>query len=234
MSVLLGFINVLNLRFNITRHVQLHYFYLIAKGRQRFNVISFRRQVKQPFVYFLTVSSLTVLLLQADGNLIGSVKIRPEIRLSPLVQAVIGNQTYRFLFPNKRRRNANEETLDNEPTTRKLAKMLSTSSTMSEEDPVDADLALMQKDILEQRQIRKYYAAFTPFPYWVYEQYDESVLVERVHRKLRVELKGLTESSHIPKDATELSFWLAQSLPIDDDIRLKILKMDSPVFKANR
>jgi len=76
----------------------------------------------------------------------------------------------------------------------------------------------------------KYYAALTPWPAFVYESYDERILVERIHQKLRNELKGLTEShTSVPLDATELSFWLAQNLTMDDSIRLQILKMDSSI-----
>ncbi len=76
----------------------------------------------------------------------------------------------------------------------------------------------------------RYYATFTPWPAFVYENYDEKILVERIHQKLRHELKGLTAShSNIPFDPTELSFWLAQNLTMDDTIRLQILKLDCPV-----
>lgn len=187
-------------------------FALKAKGRQRFNVVNFRRQ--------------------ADGNLIGMVKVRPEIRLAPFVRPAILNQTHRYRFPIKRRQT---EDIDI-PTTRKLAKTLSISDNTSKDDGcedsavVDADLAKMREEIMERRKVTKFYSAFTPFPYFVYEQFEEPVLVEKVHRKLRVELKGLTESGNIiPKDATALSFWLAQNLTMDDEHRIKILKMDSAV-----
>ena len=76
----------------------------------------------------------------------------------------------------------------------------------------------------------KYYSTLTPWPHFVYENYDERILVERVHKKLRNELRGLTEShTTVPLDASELSFWLAQNLTMDDSIRLQILKMDSPI-----
>ncbi|OXA50221.1 protein cereblon isoform X2 [Folsomia candida] len=193
-------------------------FALKAKGRQRFNVISFRRQ--------------------ADGNLMGMVRVRPEIRLPPMVQSVMLGQTHRYRYPIKRQ--YEDVSMDesgaenNEPTTRKLAKLLSISSNSSSKEDdalVDADLAKMRAEILDKRKMTKFYSAFTPFPYFVYEQFDESVLVERIHRKLRIDLKGLTDSSRIPKDATELSFWLAQNLTMDDHHRMRILKMDSPVSR---
>lgn len=84
--------------------------------------------------------------------------------------------------------------------------------------------------IKERRPATKYYSAFTPWPNFVYENYDERMLVYRIHKKLRNELKGLTEShTNIPLDATELSFWLAQNLTMDDSIRFQLLKMDSAI-----
>lgn len=200
-------------------------FALKAKGRQRFNVVSFRRQ--------------------ADGNLLGVVRIRPEVRLLPLVQSLLLDNTHRFRFPVEKRTAVDagcEDTTEPSSATatqapipvRKLSKTQSISS-QSEDGggddsaAVDAELAQMRREILEKRKITKFYSAFTTFPYFVYEQYDELVLVERIHRKLRVELKGLTQSTHIPKDANELSFWVAQNLTMDDQHRINLLKMDSPV-----
>ena len=80
------------------------------------------------------------------------------------------------------------------------------------------------------RNVFRHHSVFLPLPPFVYEFYDENILVERVHKKLRSDLKGLTEShANIPLDASELSFWLAQNFIMDDSIRLKILKMDSAI-----
>lgn len=190
-------------------------FALKAKGRQRFNVVDFRRQ--------------------ADGNLMGRVQIRPEIRLTPIPQEILFEQTHRYRFQSKRKFEDESYSPESQSSANKLAKKLSASklpSAEEEEDPslidTDPDLITMRNKIRERRKATQYYSAFTPFPYFVYEQYEELVLVEKVHRKLKIELKGLTESgSIIPKDASELSFWLAQNLTMDDHHRIKILKMDS-------
>jgi hypothetical protein len=199
-------------------------FALKAKGRQRFNVVSFRRQ--------------------ADGNLMGTVKIRPEIRLSPLVQGIIFNQTHRYRFPVKRSAGEpqaeEDEGSPRSPVNRWKRRHRNSSSTaddkaMETDDSrlipdEDSDLMAMRRNIHERRKVTKYYSAFTPFPYFVYDQFDEHILVEQVHRKLTIELKGVTDSGGIiPNDANELSFWLAQHLAMDDHHRIKILKMDTPV-----
>jgi len=94
----------------------------------------------------------------------------------------------------------------------------------------DKDLINLKSRVQSQRKRLKYYAALTPQPYFVYEHYDETVLVEKVHRLLKTELRGLTESrGKIPVDASDLSFWLAQNLTMDDSHRTKVLQLDSPI-----
>ncbi|CAL8088918.1 unnamed protein product [Orchesella dallaii] len=203
-------------------------FALKAKGRQRFNVIEVRRQ--------------------ADGNLMGKVKVRAEIRLEPFVLNMLLPGVSRCFLP-KRTEELEEETASLTATvvpvveTTPVPQIRSGSitrftlatrrdsvvSTVSTVGP-DKDLIVLKAKIQDRRKRLKYYSALTPQPYFVYEQYDETVLVEKVHRLLKTELRGLTESGgKIPVDASDLSFWLAQNLTMDDAYRTKVLKMDSPV-----
>ena len=63
----------------------------------------------------------------------------------------------------------------------------------------------------------------TPFPTWVYEQYDGNCLVERAHNLLR-KLRIFAQTTVIiPREPKELSFWLASNLPLDDKHKLKLL-----------
>jgi len=204
-------------------------FALKAKGRQRFNVIEVRRQ--------------------ADGNLMGKVKVRPEIKLEPFVINILLPGVSRCFLPKQ-----NEE-LEDEAANGTVVAPTDTAApvpvpqnnrsgsisrfTFSRRDSVastvstvgpDKDLIALRAKKLDQRKRLKYYSALTPQPYFVYEQYDETVLVEKVHRLLKTELRGLAESGgKIPVDASDLSFWLAQNLTMDDSYRTKVLKMDSPV-----
>lgn len=207
-------------------------FALKAKGRQRFNVLDVRRQ--------------------ADGNLMGRVRIRPEIKLTPFVLNILLPATSRCLLPNPDETKRDEkipaeasgsaDPPDSPEHPPGCASGLASSFSLSRRDSVmstastvenpesDKDLIALKSKIHAQRKRLKYYAALTPQPYFVYEHYDDTVLVEKVHRLLKTELKGLTESrGKIPMDASDLSFWLAQNLTMDDSHRTKILKMDSPI-----
>ena len=63
----------------------------------------------------------------------------------------------------------------------------------------------------------------TPFPKWVYEQYDANCLVEKAHQLLgRFRLFSQTHVA-VPREPIELSYWLASNLPLDDKHKLKIL-----------
>ena len=63
----------------------------------------------------------------------------------------------------------------------------------------------------------------TPFPNWVYEQYDANCLVEKAHQLLgRFRLFSQTHVA-VPREPIELSYWLASNLPLDDKHKLKIL-----------
>lgn len=216
-------------------------FALKAKGRQRFNVLDVRRQ--------------------ADGNLMGRIKIRPEIRFNPFVLNLILPGVSRCLLP---KQFEDESTADKPDTvsvpiaaappaspipsvpehgrcdsisqisrsnSSRRDSVLSTQSTVSNFcGQNDKDLINLKSKVMSQRKRLKYYAAMTPHPYFVYEHYDETVLVEKVHRLLKTELRGLTESrGKIPMDASDLSFWLAQNLTMDDSHRTKVLQLDSPI-----
>nr|XP_046493042.1 protein cereblon isoform X1 [Neodiprion pinetum] len=73
----------------------------------------------------------------------------------------------------------------------------------------------------KRRQILdRYDAVATPWPSWVYRQYDSRILAIRIRQFLQyIETQG----SSIPEDTTELSFWVAQNLPLDDSERILLL-----------
>ncbi|XP_069693339.1 protein cereblon isoform X2 [Periplaneta americana] len=70
----------------------------------------------------------------------------------------------------------------------------------------------------------------TPWPYWVHKQYCSSRLVRRAQFHLSYLKLGSTSAGlQLPTDATELSFWVAQALPLVDEQRLLLLKLNSPI-----
>ena len=69
----------------------------------------------------------------------------------------------------------------------------------------------------------------TPFPAWVYEQYDGSCLVEKAHHLLG-RLRLFSQSQvNVPREPQELSFWLAANLPLDDKHKLKLLAFNCSI-----
>ena len=69
----------------------------------------------------------------------------------------------------------------------------------------------------------------TPFPAWVYEQYDGCCLVEKAHHLLG-RLRLFSQSQvNVPREPQELSFWLAANLPLDDKHKLKLLAFNCSI-----
>jgi len=191
-------------------------FALKARGRQRFNVLEVRRQ--------------------ADGNLMGKVKIRPEIRLPFYMKSIMcdGSSSCRFKFPNyisvDMPITMKEPHDKDQPCSSKSVTRMGGSGDCKE-TPEDFDLVNVKRKIAKKKAIYKHYSVCTTWPYFVYLQYDEHVLVDKIHYKLKHELKGLAETvgNRIPQDATQLSYWLTQNLAMEDSIKTKLLKMDSPI-----
>jgi len=74
-----------------------------------------------------------------------------------------------------------------------------------------------------------YNIPLTPFPNWVYEQYDGNCLVEKAHNLLR-KLRLFSQTQVvIPREPKELSFWLASNLPLDDKHKLKLLEFNCAI-----
>lgn len=77
-----------------------------------------------------------------------------------------------------------------------------------------------------QQKLERHDAVVTPWPSWVYRQYDS----RRLSIKIRQFLQYIeTQGSNIPEDPTELSFWVAQNLPLDDNERIILLNHDCAI-----
>jgi len=69
--------------------------------------------------------------------------------------------------------------------------------------------------------------ALAPFPSWVYNMYDPQNLVERLHAALR--RTGHHQTTRFPRDPEELSWWVARTIPFNDNQKRFILRLDSCV-----
>ncbi|XP_040059128.1 protein cereblon isoform X1 [Gasterosteus aculeatus] len=78
-------------------------------------------------------------------------------------------------------------------------------------------------------QQRKFHcASLTPWPPWVYGLYDSELLMNRVKKQLHEWDENLKDDS-LPKNAVDFSYRVAACLPIDDTLRLQLLKIGSAI-----
>ena len=185
-----------------------------AKGRHRFNVLSTYRQ--------------------SDGHLMARVRIRPEINL-PKFWKTFMSSSHRHIFPEQVIQSEDEKDEDSKPKL-VLRRLRSDGELCTENEVVTCKNGAANARRVDRRKY-KYYAAMTGWPYFVYEQFDADLLVDKIHTKLKKDLSSLASVSAIPRDPSDLSFWLAQNLTISDALRLQMLKMDTPIERlrfANR
>ncbi|KAI4827745.1 hypothetical protein KUCAC02_031117 [Chaenocephalus aceratus] len=78
-------------------------------------------------------------------------------------------------------------------------------------------------------QQRKFHcASLTPWPPWVYALYDSDSLMNRVKKQLHEWDENLKDDS-LPTNAVDFSYRVAACLPIDDALRLQLLKIGSAI-----
>ncbi|CAL9704486.1 unnamed protein product [Knipowitschia caucasica] len=71
-------------------------------------------------------------------------------------------------------------------------------------------------------------ARVTPWPPWVYALYDAESLMNRVKKQLHEWDENLKDES-LPSNAIDFSYRVAACLPIDDALRLQLLKIGSAI-----
>ncbi|GLH08848.1 Protein cereblon homolog [Gryllus bimaculatus] len=71
-------------------------------------------------------------------------------------------------------------------------------------------------------------AVVTRWPSWVYSQFQTQKLMKKLIHLLRHMKIGNTNAS-FPTDPVELSFWVAQSVPLRDEQKLDLLRIDCAV-----
>jgi len=170
-----------------------------AKGRQRFKILSQRRQV--------------------DGTKIATVEILREIKLSDPFHDV------RLISRDRLRPFRDEESFETEVIEQNEARE-SIKENKAEFMPPAFNYKLTKFNHLR-TAVHK--TPLTPFPAWVYEQYDGYCLVEKAHHLLgRLRLFSRSQVN-IPREPQELSFWLATNLPLDDKHKLKLLSFNCSI-----
>ncbi|KAL6457945.1 hypothetical protein MHYP_G00331750 [Metynnis hypsauchen] len=78
------------------------------------------------------------------------------------------------------------------------------------------------------RRRKLYPASMTPWPPWVYALYDSETLMSRVKRQLHEWDENLKDES-LPTNAIDFSYRVAACLPIDDALRLQLLRIGSAI-----
>ncbi|XP_053977543.1 protein cereblon [Hylaeus volcanicus] len=88
-----------------------------------------------------------------------------------------------------------------------------------------------EEDFKKQEKVENLDAAVTPWPAWVYRQYDPLRLSLKIRQHLQfIEDRGST----IPEDPTDLSFWVAQNVLLDDNERVVLLNDDCAISRLQR
>jgi len=176
-----------------------------ARGRQRFQLKSTRRQV--------------------DGNLIGEVKL--------LVDKDLAEPDESLGIPSwKRFQNLSDNKSSTSNSSSPSPSTSSCFSFLSLLKPSSSPSSLISPGYKpEPRWRQKHVSArvLSPHPPWIWPLYSPSHLVERVKQELS-KLSSLSPNiSAVPSDPTQLSWWLTANLPLEDGIRNRLLSLNSPV-----
>ena len=88
-----------------------------------------------------------------------------------------------------------------------------------------------EEDFKKQERVENLDAVVTPWPAWVYRQYDPLRLSLKIRKHLQfIQNRG----SGIPEDPTDLSFWVAQNLLMEDNERIVLLNYDCAISRLQR
>lgn len=141
----------------------------------------------------------------ATGILMCSVKILKEAILGDILSDVRPGSHCKFCCDPPERGTANKTAVDRQGN-------ILTSVTMSTSP-----------------QINRFSAAYlTWWPPWVYKMYDPEMVVQNVKKEL-YRWNSSYVPERLPSHPVELSYWVIQNLPLDDDLRLNLMGIDSAV-----
>jgi len=172
---------------------------LKARGRQRFKVVSTRRQV--------------------DGNLVGEVRMLVDRELPEPLSMLRLKSWDRLSVAG----NIPDPLSPQDDTKTKscfsflsLLKSSGSSSARGGEQRVRG-------------RRRPPSAVLSPLPPWVWDLYSPTCLVSRLRQELS-KLSSLSANmSGVPSEPTELSWWVTSNLPLQDNLRTRMLALNSPV-----
>ncbi|XP_078339772.1 protein cereblon-like [Crassostrea virginica] len=88
---------------------------------------------------------------------------------------------------------------------------------------------LTQVSMASSPQISRFSAAYmTWWPPWVYKMYDPEMVVQNVKKEL-YKWNSSYVPEQLPRHPVELSYWVIQNLPLDDNLRISLMEIDSAV-----
>ena len=96
--------------------------------------------------------------------------------------------------------------------------------------PVDSSVASVAP-LLSQKRIydKQYKVPQSAWPAWVHRSYDLQFAAQRVLLELRTSIfVDVGSGSIVPRNPIDLSYWVIQNLPLDDDLRLQLLSINNP------
>lgn len=85
--------------------------------------------------------------------------------------------------------------------------------------------------LLSQKNIYKkqFHVPYSVWPSWVHRSYDVKLVTQRVLLELRTSIFiNLGSDAIIPTDPVELSYWVIQNMPLEDNQRLFLLNINNP------
>ncbi|XP_025108167.1 protein cereblon-like isoform X2 [Pomacea canaliculata] len=87
----------------------------------------------------------------------------------------------------------------------------------------------MQKHILFKYKMDRFACALLSYwPDWVYKMYDKDVLKSQVVNELYTWNESF-QSVSLPTEAADLSFWVVQNLPLDNNMRIHLMSLNCTV-----
>jgi len=184
---------------------------LKARGRQRFRLLSMRRQ--------------------ADGNLLAKVTMLNDVILEDPLHSIRLSSLDKFrLYPATPLPIASPDG-DGPPTTCFSSLLANLRPGRSKPSPSNKP-EYLSRPSTSSRKYRSgiHPAALTPLPPWIYSMYDPEVLVSRMHCELAKSSKIWSAAPvRVPQDPVDLSWWVLLNFPMEDDHRSSILAINSPI-----
>eukprot|EP00092_Neocalanus_flemingeri_P092343 GFUD01117211.1.p1 GENE.GFUD01117211.1~~GFUD01117211.1.p1 ORF type:complete len:545 (-),score=176.61 GFUD01117211.1:89-1723(-) len=174
-----------------------------ARGRQRFKLMSTRRQV--------------------DGNLVGEVKMLVDKEMDEPLDIVRIKSLDRFMELAGEHSTHMKESLE-EVTEMSVYSALRSSSSTAPAAPQPTETSYPPKPRHKFNS-----CVLSPLPPWVWEMYSPICLMTKVKHELS-KLSSLSlHLSSLPAGPSELSWWVAANLPLEDKLRTQLLAINSPV-----